>query len=297
MARPITSLEGFVRKIAKLASEKRHQNLLFRGHSKQDYRLKPSVFRTKNLLQSEHLMMRQLLASHPSEFQQDSTNFDRLVRAQHYGLPTRLLDVSSNPLVALYFASATNPGTNGQVVVLKPEISKQKYFDSDTVSCMSALSLLKNNEKKEVRDQLKKIWNSSLDVSKGASQALTKEFNEKIVEEFNELDVIKKLLQLVRVEKPDFRPVLLPMDLIKIVSVVPKKTHPRISAQSGAFLLFGLGSEPNDLNMPDVAIERFNISGPSKTKILDELRSVGISEDSLFPEIEKSANQISRRYS
>lgn len=291
MARPITSLEGFVRKTQKLFEERKHQTLLFRGHSQKTHELKPFVFRTENYSKSEHLMVRQLMAEQPEEFERDTTNFDRLVRAQHYGLPTRLLDVSSNPLVALYFASNSNPKSDGQVIVLTPEIQKQKYFDSDTVSCLSALAFLRSEEKDTIRDNLVDIWNEV-----GEVDDIFKPLPDDLLKHFNDNPMIKKLIQLVRTEKPDFRPIIEPIDLAKIISVVPRKSHPRIRAQRGAFLLFGLARKPNDLNMPDVTVETFNISGKHKDKILRELRTVGISEEALFPEIEKNALQIRHRY-
>jgi hypothetical protein len=40
--------------------------------------------------------------------------------AQHYGLPTRLLDWTQNAAVALFFACCDQPGQDGLVVILNP---------------------------------------------------------------------------------------------------------------------------------------------------------------------------------
>lgn len=49
------------------------------------------------------------------------TEFDRMFIAQHYGVPTRLLDWSENPFIALYFALSTgSPDKLSCVWVLDP---------------------------------------------------------------------------------------------------------------------------------------------------------------------------------
>lgn len=45
------------------------------------------------------------------------TTVDLLARLQHHGVPTRLIDFTSDPLVALYFAVVHEPDQDGRIVV------------------------------------------------------------------------------------------------------------------------------------------------------------------------------------
>ena len=92
---------------------------------------RPSLFIDENapLFKHERDIILEIQAVHPGEFARDNTMFDRLVRMQHFNLPTRLLDVTANPLVALYFASElSEPETDGSVVVYSVPRLRVKFF-------------------------------------------------------------------------------------------------------------------------------------------------------------------------
>ena len=154
MSRKPLSLKRYVGRICAIRQDV-GECLLYRGHFDCKFTLTPAVFRKEAYVDAEHTLLRELVASHPEEFASDSTTLERLVRAQHYSLPTRLLDVTWNPLVALYFAAQQDRERTGEVIVFRIKKDQIKFYDSDTVSCVANLAHLSPDEKKRIDNLLK----------------------------------------------------------------------------------------------------------------------------------------------
>ncbi len=113
--------------------------IFFRGHSNKDYKLEPYIYRDE-IIKKEHIIFKELLLRCPQDFEHCKTTFEFLVKMQHYSLPTRLLDITTNPLIALYFACQSKSKNDAELIVFKVPKSSIKYYDSDTVSILSNLS-------------------------------------------------------------------------------------------------------------------------------------------------------------
>ncbi|SCB14565.1 FRG domain-containing protein [Bradyrhizobium yuanmingense] len=242
----------------------------FRGHSDARYELTPSLLRKWDngdwqFMPSEDRLCKELLIAHHDEFHGDDYCFDRLVRMQHYGLPTRLLDISGNPLVALFFACSCRPdqlGIDGEVIVFRVASDDIKYYDSDTVSCLSNLSNLTYAQKNDI--------DLSLDP-----------------DAFNATDVAGKLLHHIKSEKGFFEGRIVPDDLGSIICVKAKRTNTRIKSQSGAFLLFGHEAALPDAGQNGIEISRVTIK--NKAYILNQLDRININATTVYPSIDQTA--------
>ncbi|HAS1154214.1 TPA: FRG domain-containing protein, partial [Enterobacter cloacae] len=208
----------------------------------------------------------------PDDFTYTASTFETLVKMQHYSLPTRLLDITTNPLIALYFACSSykTDSYDGEVKILNIPTGEVKYFDSDTVTVIS-----------NIAKQQRSFSTACLD----------NDDNDKLI---HFMDDIKR-------EKSYFINRIKKTTLTSVVCVKPKLNNARIIRQDGAFLIFGIKSDKSKPAEIPSAYQlkngvRFFIDKNSKELILAQLEKIGINEATIYPEIDKVSTYVSNRY-
>lgn len=222
--------------------------LFFRGHGDREYKIVPSLLRNSGLLDMEDRLFKDTVIENHNEFVNDRTALEKLAKMQHFGLPSRLMDITMDPLIALYFACCGNYNKDGEVLIFSIPYDEIKYYDSDKVAILSNLCKMPSYRKSNTNE----------------------------------------LTHVIQEEKTNFFDNdIKDSDLNTVLCVKAKQNNQRIIQQQGYFFLFGLSLFTakkkiyNDWLIKDYEII---IDKNAKKKILKKLKRRRINKNSLFPD-------------
>ena len=239
-------------------------------------------------------MLNDLMIREPEAFNGLGSALAQWVLAQHHGLKTRLLDITRNPLVALFNACDDDREKDGRLHVFAVPRSLIKPFSSDTVRILSNFAKLPRGDQNVLLGKTEEDVRG--DVFPAAEQHVLERCEEYV-------RARSKLYALIRQERPYFEERLDVRDLFRVFVIEPQRMFERIRAQSGAFLIsaFHERFEREEIlgwnnDIPLYSHYVLQVPQARKQRILDDLQLLNVTRATLLPSIDESAKAVTQHY-
>lgn len=253
---------------------------VFRGYSKESETL-PKLLRTNNkdFIKHEWDLLREFEV-HGANYFHAIDAFDFIADAQHFGLPTRLLDFSFNPFVALAFA----------LYLSKDSEKDDKYYYVAYCDIKKHFLMYSADRSEFVRGDAGQEYISMVTKIQDYVQTVERWYNEKWYNPrfWYEGTLSWKVGAEQEIEEK--------IEDSRLVFIVPKMANSRIIAQQGLFLL------PTDLD-GEKYDERFNkhltvvkIHENLREDLLRYLDVVGCNMYYLMPDLANVCSTVIRRF-
>lgn len=314
------------------------KKVFYRGESRYYEHRVPTLYRNEKLsIKGSERYYRLLLTElGRDDFLENISLVSTISELQHYGAKTRMIDITTNLLVAIFFAVEKHDDDPGYIYIYGDSDENIKFDSGHTVAIKSALNFIDQkiiNNYIEACQQIEKFFKNKKidyhDFTMNQAKEKIKSFNSDIYNKsFNDIEKFMMLLnQRTKTREVLVYPFRIFEDISKSHIVIPTKKTDRIRQQQGAFiypphhiidettysdLTEKIGESINKLSYKMIVSEKNNdksiekriyknfgcikITGRYKKFIREELKKIGITSAYIYPGIEKQSDTILEDY-